>query len=342
MRTTLERGLERGWLGGPLPGFASRPWEMVAARGLARPLRVPSHAQVVTVGGATLGGSWKTPLAVACTRRWAEGGVDVALVGHGYRARPGCARRVEPGDAVGIVGDEALACARQVADLPSARVVVGPTRQKSFDLAVAHADRVVIDGALQLGPRRAWLALLAVDATAPWGAGACPPRGDLRAPIAALIAACDRVVAVGNGDLDESLLGLPKPLHRARTSLVRARCGEQVLGMGDLRSLRVGLWTSLARPSRLVDALAQVGVLPAVTLAGSDHAGPSLRQREQARTVGRAAGVDVWLCTTKCQVHVAVGNCERAELGGRPLFALELETRLDAALAAELVTEPMP
>jgi tetraacyldisaccharide 4'-kinase len=334
---TVERGLERGWLTGPASSLLARPWELLASRRVARPLRLRAGdaRRIVTVGGATLGGSYKTPIALATVRLLAATGATVALVGHAYRAHPRRARSVEPTDPVHEVGDEALDCASQLVDVPTARVVVAPTRQDAVDLALAECDLLVIDGALQLHPLRSRVSLLTVDAAQPWGAGACPPCGDLRAPVRALLAECDRVVAVGDGDLHPSLTDLRVPLHRVVPHLHQAQAsgglgGDDVRTMGELSRQKVGLWTSVARPARVLRLLASAGIRPMVVMAGSDHVPPSRRDIEQARAA-RAHGVEVWLCTTKCQVHVG------RELGGSPAYALDLALSLDRDRDSDLV-----
>lgn len=331
-RGSFERDLERGRFKGPLASLASRAWASLAGARLARPLRVPSHARVIAVGGATLGGSWKTPLALACAARLAADGGRVAIVGHAYKADPGGPRFVDPRDPLEDVGDEALVCARAVSGSGAVRVAVGPTRQDAVDLALRHADQLVIDGALQLAPRRADLALLVVDGASPWGAGACPPRGDLRALPAALVAASDRVVAVGGpAALDAALARLGRPVDRAWATLLGARLAGtsaqdedgELVSLGQLRRLRVGLWTSIARPSRVLDALAREGVVPHTVLAAADHASPSAVALQRARY----AGVDVWVCTPKCRTHLG------SDLGGRPVCVLDTHIEIEGPLA---------
>ena len=135
---TLAQALERGSLRGPLARALSRAWAGAFEAGLARvarPLVLPPQIPVLAVGGATLGGSGKTSLAIACAEQLASQGARVALVGHGFRARPRRARRVEVDDALPEVGDEALACARSLARFgASASVVVAPCRAEAGEL----------------------------------------------------------------------------------------------------------------------------------------------------------------------------------------------------------------
>ena len=295
----LAAALESGRVDGGLARIAAALWARVAAARLVKPLTWRAGAEVLAVGGATLGGSGKTPLCIAAARVLARDGVRVALVGHGYRARPGVARVVVSTDAVSAVGDEALACARALAlALDRVPVVVGPTRQAALDLALTLADVAILDGVHQASPR-ASLAWLAVDSRAPWGAGACPPRGDLRAPRAALEGAADLVVPVS---------GTSRGIHLA---------GELV-GWDAVRRLRVGLVTTIARPHRVEDLLAAHDVSPTLTRTFSDHSRPP-----HAAVVAGAPALDVWVTTAKC--HPWLGETWS---GGIPLGVVDYEVDL--------------
>ena len=210
----------------------------------------------------------------------------MALVGHAYRARPGSARLVERGDCVATVGDEALVAALELHDC-GVPVVVAPTRAQAVAHAALRADIVVVDGVTQTLPR-ADLALLAVDAMQPWGAGSVPPSGDLRAPVEALLSVTDRVVSVG---ADENR-------HGARIASDGVRVGGTLVRWEQLRGLRTGLVVAIARPRRLLSMLASKGVSPSVVVRSRDHAAPpadALRSRP---------AVDLWIASRKCALHL--------------------------------------
>jgi tetraacyldisaccharide 4'-kinase len=286
-------------------------------RTVSRRLRVPDGVQVVAIGGATLGGSGKTPLAIACARELASAGARVALVGHAYRARPGRARVVSPGDGLDDVGDEALLAARALASVP---VVVGPSRQAAIARAAEVADVLVMDGVAQLAPGRAALALLAVDAEDPWGgAPALLPRGSLRAPLSMLLEACDAVAPLGEGSGEGSGAGLAvelaiegavgRPLDRWPSVIAPPAVfawGHEggVLTWEAIRERRVGLLTAMARPERMVRSLARLGVRPAVTISVRDHGAFRGRARRRVQRVDRDGSVDLWLASPKCVLHL--------------------------------------
>jgi tetraacyldisaccharide 4'-kinase len=299
---SLARVLETGRFDGRAARAASALWAAIAERTLVRPQAVDADVGVVCVGGATLGGSGKTRVAVACAKRLASAGARVVLVGHAYRASPGRPRVVAGDDPLHEVGDEARASARALAK-SGARVVVAASRAEALAHALALGpDVLVLDGPLRLRrTRRRQLSLLAVDRYAPWGAGRVPPAGDLRAPPEALLACADHVVPVD-------------------------AAGE---GIARLAGVRAGLFTALARPRRLLAALAQAGVEIVRHVAIADH-GPRTARATAELTAGP---VDVWLATEKCAQHL-----EDLDL---PLVTLSSEVGLppevDEALTARSV-----
>jgi tetraacyldisaccharide 4'-kinase len=312
VRALVARRLERGGEG-PWPArIAARAWEAWSAQTVARPLRLPPGARVIGVGGAVLGGAGKTPLAVALARALAGTGERPALVGHAYRARPGGGRVVNARDLVAEVGDDALSAARLLGgDGP---VVVGDTRQAAVDHAAASGHRVlVVDGLLQTAPVRLWGSVLVLDGTAPWGAGACPPLGDLRAPPPALLGAAGVVAAIQPEGTEPSP-ALPPDAIAVPSRIAGAvpPSGERI-SPGALRRMRLGLIVAVARPARISAALERAGVGLRATVFLADHEVPD---RAVLARAGRA-DVEAWLTTARCATKLP------GALGGRPVLALD-------------------
>jgi tetraacyldisaccharide-1-P 4'-kinase len=353
----MTEALEAGRFGGPIARACARAWAPLSVRGLVRTMDVPAGVRVVAVGGATLGGSGKTPLAVACAREIASTGARVVLVGHAYRARPGCPRFVGGDDVVGEVGDEALAAASALSE-SGAKVAVAPARAAAVAWAARRADVLVLDGVAQIAsPARATMALLAVDAEHPWGrAGSVAPRGDLRAPVSALLGACDGVVAIGDfgpnapdwsDDTDghattPGIERLRPTAWCARVVSRGARIGHELMQWEELARKRVGLLCALARPDRVVGMVAARGVVPAFVVRAPDHGPCSKSLFERARGAGDDLGIDVWLTTAKCAPHFrSAGDGAARRNSGRvglraPLGVIEYALVLPGDLAVRL------
>ena len=298
-------------------------WSAASARGVARPLELPPAARVIGVGGAALGGSCKTPFAIALAQALAMRGAGVALVGHAYRARPGWPRVVGPKDAVAEVGDDAVFAARRLAGT-GIDVVVGPSRQSATSFAARRASVIVVDGLLQTRPTRLARSLLLLDGEQRPEDGHCPPAGDYRAPLAALLRAADAPVVVAD-ELHVGCAGRAEPADAWFRLDGAIGPDAKIVRLTDLAGMAVGLLLAIARPDRVVGALARRGVHPVATLAFPDHHRPTLTEldRATARTTHR---IDAWLTTGKCATKLP------PFVAGAPVLALEHTLRLSDRL----------
>lgn len=320
LRRQVSHWLERGTLSGTLMTRLSRAWEKRARP--VRPVRLPPGAAVIGVSGTTLGGSGKTAVAMALARVLSEAGASVAVVAAGYGVRPPKAVRVLPHHGVFRVGDEALMVSRALSRVP---VFVGRDRERALGLAADHAKLIVVDGLLQTAPERLALSLLVADGQRPWGAGACPPVGDLRARRDRLLRAADVLLVSGTSSELEQL-AMPSRRWRFERELCDVRMPDgRSFPARDLAGKRLGLLTTLARPERLEAALAQLGVRLVERRSGADHG--RLVQRLKSPAGPR---IDAWLATSKCATKLgqAFENIpvwvleERVELPGELLELL--------------------
>jgi tetraacyldisaccharide 4'-kinase len=298
-----------------------------------RPLAFARGVRAIGVGGATLGGSGKTPVAVALARALAERGERVALVGHAYRARPGAARVVGPNDDVRQVGDDALFAARVLAPF-GAEVVVAPTRQSAIDLACRTSRQLVLDGVLQARPARLARSLLVVDGARPWGNGLHPPAGDLRASRDALLAAAD-LIAIVDGDPSANSVDLvsgrssrvddSRPSIGIHTRIERAiEPGGSPVTLDELACASFGLLLAIARPDRVVRSLEQRGLRAEASIDLGDHGAASPAALERA--AAKKARVSAWLTTAKCATKLP------PRLAGAPILTLDHRVEVPGAL----------
>jgi tetraacyldisaccharide 4'-kinase len=321
MRAALARRLESDRDPGVPARLLSALWSAVSARGIARPLVLAPGIRTIGVGGALLGGSCKTPFAIALAQALAARGVDVALVGHAYRARPGRARVVCPNDDVAEVGDDALFAARRLA-AANIDVIVAASRQEAADFAARRARCLIFDGLLQARPVRLARSILLLDGAGVWEGGHCPPAGDLRAPRDALLRATDVAIAV-----HDELRSADAVSHLDRASYADG----STVRLSEWRGAALGLLLTVARPQRVVDALARRGIHPATTSAFPDHHRPTPAELAQAARAPRR--VDAWLTTGTCATKLP------SSLAGAPVLVLEHEVRVSGRLVTWAASE---
>jgi tetraacyldisaccharide 4'-kinase len=316
-RRRVARSLEQGrWRSAPATELGEL-WALVADP--VRPVRLPAAGRVVGIGGAVLGGSYKTPLVIGLARALV-GRVRLAVVASGYATRAGGPVLVRPCLPVRLVGDEAALVGRALGPL-GIPVAVGRRRPEAIRAVASDGTLVLVDGLLQSRPRRVHRSLLVLDAAAPWGAGHCPPVGDLRAERNRLLEAADAVVLVGEESGPAGLDCGSMPIFRVPSEVRGALTPDGTpVGLAALRRARLGLWLAVARPDRILRSLQAVGVRPWVVSLEADHAppprgGPSGTDR-----------VDAWLTSAKCATKLG------PSLGGAPVWVIDHQLGIDRPL----------
>jgi tetraacyldisaccharide 4'-kinase len=194
-------------------------WAAATARRVAKAPACDPGVPVISVGGLTVGGTGKTPVARALLRRLRDGGLDAYALSRGYGGRLSGPVRVDPAvHAAADVGDEPLMLAQ---DFP---VWISRDRAAGAKAAVAAgAKALVLDDAHQNPALAKTLSLVVVDGETrdgewPFGDGAVFPAGPMREPLAAGLARADAVV-----------LMLPDGMDRPDTELLDLFAGKPVL-----------------------------------------------------------------------------------------------------------------
>jgi tetraacyldisaccharide 4'-kinase len=124
----------------------------------------------LSVGNLTTGGTGKTPFTCWLVEKAREAGARIGIVTRGYRGEEGFNDEVEmvraryPDLAVGVGKDRGAAARRLLIERP-------------------EIDAIVLDDGFQHRQVLRNRDLLLVDATDPFGGGACLPRGLLREPV---------------------------------------------------------------------------------------------------------------------------------------------------------------
>jgi tetraacyldisaccharide 4'-kinase len=223
------------------------------ARGGAR-----AALPVICVGNFTLGGSGKTPTAIALARMLIAAGRKPALLSRGYGGSLPGPLQVDPRRHRAFeVGDEALLLAR------SALAIVARDRLAGAKAAqAAGADVVVMDDGLQNPSLVKTLTIAVVDGRRGIGNGKVFPSGPLRAPLAAQLAQTDALMIVGESsgvaDLLAAAAARRLPVFHGRLepdrAAVNALAGRKVLafaGIGDPQKFFATIEAAgIAAPSR--------------------------------------------------------------------------------------------
>jgi tetraacyldisaccharide 4'-kinase len=290
---------------------------------------------VVSVGGLTVGGAGKTPMAAWLARSLMRRGHRVVLASRGYGGRPQEAVTIVS-DGVHVraeverAGDEAMVLASRATGVP---VLVGADRLRVGHEAVTLFDAqiLVLDDGFQHHRLARDFDLVCIDARAGIGNARVLPAGPLREPVAALRHAdalcllssaleapgdppakarevsCEPPVEprdVSGALPAEVRQALPsdRPVYRGwRRAIDLVPLGGGSLGdLAELRGARVGLVSGLARPSGFRSMVEALGAEVVRELRFPDHHAYRAEDlRPVATSVGDPDAPARWLTTEK-------------------------------------------
>lgn len=233
---------------------------------------------VICVGNITMGGTGKTPVAIALLDRLKAMGFSPHALTRGYGGSVIGPEQVEPErHGSGEVGDEPLLLAR------NAPVWVSRDRPAGAKAArEAGADLIVMDDGHQNPTLLKTLSLIVVDGGAGWGAKRVFPAGPLREPVEAGLARADAVIIMASGPDDQP--------------------GIERLGLADLEKPVFHAWlepdapppsgklfafAGIGRPDKFYDALAAAGGELANSMSFPDHHAFTARDLAVLRDMAR-------------------------------------------------------
>ncbi len=240
----------------PLGGlWAAGGW---LRRAFARPYR--SSIPVICVGNLVVGGTGKTPVAIAIAEYFKEQGGAPHLLSRGYGGSAKGPVLVEPDrQDASEVGDEALLLAA------SAPTWVGGNRALSARAAeVAGATCLILDDGLQNPTLEKDLSLIVVDGGFGFGNGRLLPAGPLREPIGRGLRRAAGLVLIGpdrTGVADGRASGLP---------ILRARLAPGP-EFSQLKGRRVLAFAGIGRPEKFFESLRAAGLEIVGTREFADH-----------------------------------------------------------------------
>ncbi len=228
----------------------------ITLRRMARPgTGVP--VVVICVGNPTVGGSGKTPTALAVLARLKARGARPFALLRGHGGREAGPLIVDPAlhDA-GAVGDEALLLAQAAPTIISRDRVAGA--RLALDSGASH---VVMDDGFQNPSLVKDAAVLVLDGAAGIGNGRVLPAGPLRAPFADQLDQADALLVVGPG----------AALPSAGKPLLRARLLPDPTVADALRGQKLLAFAGIGRPEKFFATLRDIGAILVETRAFPDH-----------------------------------------------------------------------
>lgn len=246
---------------------------------MARPPEV--DIPVLCVGNLTVGGTGKTPVAIAMARAAQKLGHKPGFLTRGHGGGLTHPRLADPTkDTAWHSGDEALLLA---AHAPTA---VATDRKAGADLLVGEGcDFAIMDDGFQSVRLKYDFALIVVDKHRGIGNGHIIPGGPLRAPLKAQIRRASAVVTMGKGNAADPVIRQAsragKPIHSADVRVVNPR---------KFAGRRFFAFAGIGNPQKFFDTLkACGGQVVATREFGDHHAYSDAEIAELAKTASNAS-----------------------------------------------------
>lgn len=249
---------QRGWQARALSPFAALytwggRWRMAST--------TPAQAAVpvLCIGNLTLGGTGKTPVAIALAQMLKAGGHAPFFLTRGYGGRERGPLRVDPArHTADDVGDEPLLLAG------AAPVIVARDRVAGAALAVRDgASLIVMDDGFQNPTLAKTASLVVIDGVAHFGNGAVFPAGPLREPVSQGLARAQGLIVVGGA--------LPPEAGAPALPCFPARLVPAPEAAALFHGRRVFAFAGIGRPEKFFSTLKDCGAVLAATEAFPDH-----------------------------------------------------------------------
>jgi tetraacyldisaccharide 4'-kinase len=297
----------------------------VTARRMARP-GWRAGVPVLCIGNFTVGGSGKTPTAVAVAKLLTEAGRRPFFLSRGYGGALAGPVQVDAQGAADV-GDEPLLLARV------APTIVARERPAGARAAIAGgAETIVMDDGWQNPSLAKDLVIAVLDGRRGIGNGRVFPAGPLRAPLASQLDHADALLVIGppgSAAMPAIAAAQARRLPRFAGDLV-----PDPAAIARLAGVRVLAFAGIADPAKFFATLEANGIAAAVRRGFPDH--HRYTPEEIARLVAEADAQRLTLTTTEKDLARLAGDPAARELAARAV-ALPVTLKIGGDAFARMV-----
>ncbi|MTI18637.1 tetraacyldisaccharide 4'-kinase [Rhodobacteraceae bacterium RKSG542] len=235
----------------------------VSAFRMARPARYSSKLPVICIGNFTVGGTGKTPFAIALFQQMKERGYKPSFLLRGYGGTIRGPVRVDPDKhRAELVGDEAMLLARVGPTVVCADRPAGAKLLESQE----DVDLILMDDGFQNPSLRKDFSIVLVDAAVGTGNNHCLPAGPLRAPLAPQASKADAIVLVGEGNQAVEALRVASSY-----GLTAHKAHIEPLFADSIEGERVIAFAGIGRPQKFFASVRMSGAELVEALPFPDH-----------------------------------------------------------------------
>jgi len=309
----------------------------VAAARLRQP-GARAGVPVLCVGNPTLGGSGKTPTALALARLLIAAGERPWLLSRGYGGQLAGPVTVDPRHhRADDVGDEPLLLARCAPTIIARDRVAGARTARAGGASV-----IVMDDGFQNPALAKDLAILVADGRRGVGNGLGFPAGPLRAPLAAQFARAHAILLIGEGS---AAVPIAAAAEAHGLALFRGRLVPDADALAALAGRRVLAFAGIGDPDKFFATLAEVGIEAAVRRSFPDH--HPYTASDAAGLIAEADRAGLSLVTTEKDLVRLRGKRALADLAARTralpvTLAIEEEDRFRRFVLAAIAAAKTP
>ena len=283
--------------------------------------------RVISIGGITMGGTGKTPMAIWLADRLRARGLTPGILTRGYRRQTPHTEVIVPAGhaaAVELTGDEAQIFVRRGTahlGIDSDRYRVGRRME-----ALLRPDIFILDDGFQHRKLKRDVDLVLIDVLDPFGGGEVFPLGRLREPIENLARATAFVLTRAEPGKRTDGIEAVLRAHNPQAPIFRSWVVPSKW-RGGTPAGRVAAFCGLGNPNTFWRVLGDQGLSVELKWIYGDHHQYTCLEARRMKQSTQAAGIEYLVTTEKDYVNLPDGVF--AALSGVKLCWVEVEVRVE-------------